>query len=259
MTHFRSNARALLQRWGVTWHYQSATGTLIAQNDQDIWTLQSRFPGGHIDDEVDPHALLTKWAGCEFEHDILVANPWSPHLLVADEYRRGHVLIAGDAAHQYIPTGGYGMNTGIGDAFDLGWKLAAVLHGFGGPGLLASLRDRTPAGGIAEPDGIEGAHRRPHPDRRAVSGSARYGRRRATGGSTEHPRDRQCRERVVGDRAWLHLCGLADRRRRTIGRYLAVAHRLPANHQTRRAAPKSVSEDGRASTICSGHGLRCLP
>jgi len=147
MTHFHSNARALLQRWGVTWHYQSATGTLIAQNDRDIWTLQSRFPGGHIDDKVDPHALLTKWAGCEFEHDILVANPWSPHLLVADEYRRGHVLIAGDAAHQYIPTGGYGMNTGIGDAFDLGWKLAAVLHGFGGPGLLASYEtERRPVG-----------------------------------------------------------------------------------------------------------------
>jgi hypothetical protein len=57
------------------------------------------------------------------------------------------VLIAGDAAHQYIPTGGYGMNTGIGDAFDLGWKLAATLHGFGGPKLLESYeRERRPVG-----------------------------------------------------------------------------------------------------------------
>ena len=147
MTHFRSNARDLLQRWGVTWHYQSATGTLIAQNDKDIWTLQSRFPSGHIDDQVDPHALLVAWAGQDFEHEILVANQWFPHLLVADEYRRDRVLIAGDAAHQYIPTGGYGMNTGIGDAFDLGWKLAAVLHGFGGPNLLESYeRERRPVG-----------------------------------------------------------------------------------------------------------------
>ena len=147
MTHFRSNARDLLQRWGVTWHYQSATGTLIAQNDRDVWTLQSRFPSGQIDDQVDPHALLKAWAGCDFEHEILVANQWFPHLLVADEYRHERVLIAGDAAHQYIPTGGYGMNTGIGDAFDLGWKLAAVLHGFGGPKLLDSYEtERRPIG-----------------------------------------------------------------------------------------------------------------
>jgi 2-polyprenyl-6-methoxyphenol hydroxylase-like FAD-dependent oxidoreductase len=147
MTHFRSNARDLLQRWGVTWHYQSATGTLIAQNDRDVWTLQSRFPGGHVDDAIDPHALLKTWAGQDFEHEILVANQWFPHLLVADEYRRDRVLIAGDAAHQYIPTGGYGMNTGIGDAFDLGWKLAAVLHGFGGPKLLESYElERRPVG-----------------------------------------------------------------------------------------------------------------
>jgi 2-polyprenyl-6-methoxyphenol hydroxylase-like FAD-dependent oxidoreductase len=50
-----------------------------------------------------------------------------------------------------IPTGGYGMNTGVGDACDLGWKLAAVLRGFGGPGLLASYdAERRPDGGSGE-------------------------------------------------------------------------------------------------------------
>jgi 2-polyprenyl-6-methoxyphenol hydroxylase-like FAD-dependent oxidoreductase len=147
MTHFRSNARELLQKWGVAWHYQSVNGTLIAQNDRDIWTLHSRFPAGHTAETVDPSALLTRFAGQPFEHQILVANPWSPHLLVADEYRSDRVLIAGDAAHQYIPTGGYGMNTGIGDAFDLGWKLAALLNGFGGPKLIASYEpERRPVG-----------------------------------------------------------------------------------------------------------------
>lgn len=49
------------------------------------------------------------------------------------------VFLAGDAAHQNVPTGGYGMNTGLGDAYDIGWKLAAVVHGWGHPtGLLAS-------------------------------------------------------------------------------------------------------------------------
>lgn len=147
MTHFRSTATDVLQRWGIAWHYQSAAGTLIAQNDRDIWTLQTRWPAGVAPEAVDTRALLKGFAGCDFDYEILVANAWTPHLLVAESYRTGRVFLAGDAAHQYIPTGGYGMNTGIGDACDLGWKLAAVLQGFGGPGLLASYEvERRPVG-----------------------------------------------------------------------------------------------------------------
>jgi hypothetical protein len=58
--------------------------------------------------------------------------------MLGDRYRDGRVFLAGDAAHLVIPTGGLGMNTGVGDAVDLGWKLAATLEGWGGPGLLAS-------------------------------------------------------------------------------------------------------------------------
>jgi FAD binding domain len=147
MTHFRSTATDVLQRWGVAWHYQSAAGSLIAQNDRDIWTLQTRWPQDVAPDAVDPHMLLRRFAGCDFDYEILVANAWTPHLLVAERYGLGRVFLAGDAAHQYIPTGGYGMNTGVGDACDLGWKLAAVLHGFGGSGLLASYdAERRPVG-----------------------------------------------------------------------------------------------------------------
>jgi 2-polyprenyl-6-methoxyphenol hydroxylase-like FAD-dependent oxidoreductase len=147
MTHFRSDDRILLQRWGIAWHYQSARGTLIAQNDRDVWTLHSRFPQDDTPETVDPSKIIQAFAGAQFAHRILVANHWSPHLLVADAYRKGRVLLAGDAAHQYIPTGAYGMNTGIGDAFDLGWKLAAVLCGFGGPGLIESYEmERRPVG-----------------------------------------------------------------------------------------------------------------
>jgi 2-polyprenyl-6-methoxyphenol hydroxylase-like FAD-dependent oxidoreductase len=147
MTHFRSQATDVLQRWGVAWHYQSPAGSLIAQNDRDTWTLQTRWPSDVAPDKVDPRVLLRAFAGCDFDHEILVANAWTPHLLVAEQYGTGRVFLAGDAAHQYIPTGGYGMNTGIADACDLGWKLAAVLHGFGGPGLLASYHlERRPVG-----------------------------------------------------------------------------------------------------------------
>ncbi len=147
MTHFRSDDRALLQRWGTAWHYQSPLGTLIAQNDRDLWTLHSRAPDDSELDDVDPATLLRLFIGTDIVHQVEVANRWSPHLLVADAYRSGRVFLAGDAVHQYIPTGGYGMNTGIGDACDLGWKLAAVLHGFAGPGLLDSYEaERRPVG-----------------------------------------------------------------------------------------------------------------
>ena len=147
MTHFRSTSLDLLQRWGIAWHYQSVHGTLIAQNDKDIWTLHSRFPEGAGPGNATASALLQTFAGTAFDHEILVANPWTPHLLVADSYGAGRVLLAGDAAHQYIPTGGYGMNTGIGDACDLGWKLAALVKGFGGQGLISSYEvERRPVG-----------------------------------------------------------------------------------------------------------------
>jgi 2-polyprenyl-6-methoxyphenol hydroxylase-like FAD-dependent oxidoreductase len=147
MTHFRSDARALLQRWGIAWHYQSVAGTLIAQDDRETWTLQTRLPEGEAPANVDPHALLRDFAGCDVPCEILVANAWTPHLLVAERYVAGRVVLAGDAAHQYIPTGGYGMNTGIGDSCGLGWMLAAMALGFGGPGLLAAYdAERRPVG-----------------------------------------------------------------------------------------------------------------
>lgn len=53
---------------------------------------------------------------------------------------RMRIFLAGDAAHQNVPTGGYGMNTWLGDAFDIGWKLAAVIRGWGHPGSLAAYK-----------------------------------------------------------------------------------------------------------------------
>lgn len=147
MIHFRSDARDVLQRFGIAWHYQTDKGTLIAQDDKDTWTLQTRPPAGVDPAAIDPDAMLDAWVGQSFEREILVANPWFTHLLLANRYQGGRVFLAGDAAHQYIPTGGYGMNTGIGDAVDLGWKLAATLEGFATPGLLASYeRERRPIG-----------------------------------------------------------------------------------------------------------------
>ncbi len=147
MIHFHSRDRDLLQRFGIAWHYQSSRGSMIAQNDDDIWTLHT-MPGPDPDGYMPtPEERLVRYTGREFNFDIKVANPWRPHLLVAEKYGQGNVFLAGDAAHQYIPTGGYGMNTGVGDAVDIGWKLAAVAKGYGGSGLLASYDlERRPVG-----------------------------------------------------------------------------------------------------------------
>ena len=69
---------------------------------------------------------------------MLSCAPWRQNLLLADRYGKDRVFLAGDAVHLVIPTGGLGMNSGVGDAIDLSWKLAATLAGWGGPDLLKS-------------------------------------------------------------------------------------------------------------------------
>lgn len=138
MVHFRSEARELLQRWGKAWHYQNDFGSLIAQNDQDIWTLQAWILPGMDEAAMRPESVLENWVGQAFDYEILQANPWGAHFVVAERYVDGRVVLAGDAAHQYVPTGGYGMNSGIADAAGLGWVLAARVQGWGGEHLLAA-------------------------------------------------------------------------------------------------------------------------
>jgi 2-polyprenyl-6-methoxyphenol hydroxylase-like FAD-dependent oxidoreductase len=77
----------------------------------------------------------------DIQYSIDAVLPWRRSRLVAERYREGRVFLAGDACHVNAPNGGYGMNTGIGDSVDLGWKLAATLHGWGGAGLLDSYQN----------------------------------------------------------------------------------------------------------------------
>lgn len=140
MVHFESSDREFLQRFGIAWHYQSPTGsTLIAQDDDKTWTLHCIIEPDVDAHAIDPAAFAQEALGKPFQIDVLQANPWSPHLVLANGYGRGRVWMAGDSVHQVIPTGGYGMNTGIGDAVDLAWKYAAIIQGWGGPKLLTSI------------------------------------------------------------------------------------------------------------------------
>jgi hypothetical protein len=86
--------------------------------------------------------------GADITVEVLSYQPWQAgQALVAERYKAGRALIAGDAAHLFTPTGGFGMNTGIDDSSNLAWKLAAVLQGWGGPRLLDSYEaERKPIG-----------------------------------------------------------------------------------------------------------------
>ena len=137
LVHFTTPEPEALTRFGCAWHLQSPEGwTVISQNDGDTFTLHAPLEIGADADKIDPREFVYERVGRRFAMDVLVANAWTPRLTVADSFGRGRVWMAGDATHQVTPTGGYGMNTGVGDAVGLGWALAAQLQGWGAPGLL---------------------------------------------------------------------------------------------------------------------------
>ncbi len=120
------------------------------------WVLNPAFPGvmGRMDMEdqwwagvngvsaeigqANTQRLIHGLVGAEIDAEILGTDPWTARMLLADRYRSGRIFLVGDAAHLNPPWGGHGFNTGIGDAVNIGWKLAAVLNGWGGDDLLES-------------------------------------------------------------------------------------------------------------------------
>lgn len=104
----------------------------------ETWFFHAPVPADATAANLDVHAVIERAAGfpaaCDFEH----VGFWDLRINIAETYRRGRAFIAGDAAHSHPPYGGYGLNTGLEDAVNLGWKLAAVLRGWGRPPLLDS-------------------------------------------------------------------------------------------------------------------------
>ncbi len=92
-------------------------------------------------ENCDFSALLHRAAGFTFEVDFEHVGFWDMRVAVADTYQSGRVFIAGDAAHSHPPYGGFGLNNGLEDVVNLGWKLAAHLDGWGGDALLRSYTE----------------------------------------------------------------------------------------------------------------------
>ena len=115
-------------------------GQFIAVDGRGLWRLSMVTPTLVTDTErFDADTHIRRALGSDdIAYELKSILPWERHRRVAERYRAGRVFLAGDAVHQYSPTGGLGMNTGIQEAVDIAWKLAAVLDGWGGDALLDS-------------------------------------------------------------------------------------------------------------------------
>jgi 2-polyprenyl-6-methoxyphenol hydroxylase-like FAD-dependent oxidoreductase len=113
-------------------------GAIAAVDGKELWRLNIRGVTPEKLDSLNAPEKLRHALGENIPFELLAVRPWTGHCVVAERYQDRRVFLAGDAAHLNWPAGGFGMNTGIGDAVDLGWKLAAVLQGWGGKRLLES-------------------------------------------------------------------------------------------------------------------------
>ena len=183
---------------------------LIVQDSTRHFTLHAT-----VDSDEAMKTQFEQVVAMPVQYEMLSCAPWRQNLLLADSYGKDRVFLAGDAVHLVIPTGGLGMNSGVGDAIDLSWKLAATLQGWGGPGLLASYEaERRPVGAR----NVE-ASRHASRGRRAWRAAYKPNIRDNTpeGAATRanlaaHRRRRAAQEqRDDRRRARLPLCQLADR------------------------------------------------
>lgn len=169
--HFRS--RNLLARiaGAKAWQYISVNrdrrGVLLPLDGARSFVFHAQLrgdEGGHSFSDGDARALFFTALGAECDMELIERRSWTAgYTLVAERFGAGRVLLGGDAVHLFTPTGGLGYNTAVEDAVNLGWKLAALVQGWGGAGLLASyeaerkpvaLRNTAYARGFADSVGL---------------------------------------------------------------------------------------------------------
>lgn len=99
-------------------------GILVAIDGDKEWLLHHGVPGGEDPETWDPEAAMFAAIGEPFDYEVIDRSRWTPRAMVADRWRDGNVFLAGDAAHIWVPMGGFGMNAGVADATALSWRLA---------------------------------------------------------------------------------------------------------------------------------------
>ncbi|GAA2357165.1 FAD-dependent monooxygenase [Streptomyces violaceusniger] len=133
----RPAAGAALHYWVVGTDVPGVVGPL--DHDGTWWvTLADVGESAGTERAVELIARLAGRSVAELGIDVLSTDPWTPRMMLADRFATERVFLVGESAHVNPPLGGHGFNTCVGDAVNIGWKIAAVLRGWGGPGLLAS-------------------------------------------------------------------------------------------------------------------------
>lgn len=117
-------------------------GAFVGFDMERTWAFLCMMPEGATEKDYQDEvmlALIRRALGDpQAEIDLIMVNGWNMSAQVAEEFQRGPFFLVGDAAHRFPPTGGLGLNTGVQDAHNIAWKLAAVLQGRAGPALLDS-------------------------------------------------------------------------------------------------------------------------
>lgn len=136
--------RAAWQYWVVNPELRTAVVALDGKDEFILWS-RSANPDAPPDD-AGIRRIVQQATGAEVPVEIIAHGPWTGGVaLHAERFGEGRVWLAGDAVHLFTPTGGFGMNTGIDDAANLAWKLAALVQGWGGPSLIDSYaQERKP-------------------------------------------------------------------------------------------------------------------
>ncbi|MEV6315819.1 FAD-dependent monooxygenase [Streptomyces sp. NPDC051776] len=122
-------------------------GALLPVDNREYWVFHAPWhpeSGETLEDFPDERCashIRTAVGSMDLDVEITGKAPWHAAERVADRYSSGRVFLAGDSAHEMSPTGAFGSNTGIQDAHNLAWKLAAVLNGWAGPGLLETYEE----------------------------------------------------------------------------------------------------------------------
>ena len=135
MAQAHPHGRAVMY-WQTSRH---GAGLIGPMDKDDVWFfMPTGMKEGQTLSNAQAAEAIRLATGIDLPYEILSTDEWVASSLLADRYREGAIFLAGDACHLHPPFGGYGMNMGVGDSVDLGWKIAAVLQGWGGTALLDS-------------------------------------------------------------------------------------------------------------------------
>ena len=134
--YFESPDLYKIMKTDPPWQFHSMNSdgraSIVALDGKGKFLTWAKLGRDEDPNKVDPLSYIYQAFGQEVPVKLISALPWQAGLsLVAEKYQEGRILLAGDAVHLFTPTGGFGMNTGIGDVDNLGWKLAAICKGWG--------------------------------------------------------------------------------------------------------------------------------